>query len=88
MNQRDNSKNRKLLNFIYEENFEKNHDVFCEIIYRVKLGRRFRKNVKNFMFGRQLPYQIGSTSSRSITEVKQFRARSVLGWVTAWEHRV
>jgi hypothetical protein len=26
--------------------------------------------------------------SRPITEVKQRRARSVLGWVTAWEHRV
>jgi hypothetical protein len=29
-----------------------------------------------------------STGSRPITEVKQRRARSVLGWVTAWEHRV
>ena len=28
------------------------------------------------------------TSSRPITEVKQRWARSVLGWVTAWEHRV
>ena len=28
------------------------------------------------------------TSSHPITEVKQPRARSVLGWVTAWEHRV
>jgi hypothetical protein len=27
-------------------------------------------------------------SIRPITEVKQRRARSVLGWVTAWEHRV
>ena len=27
-------------------------------------------------------------SSRPITEVKQRRARIVLGWVTAWEHRV
>ena len=26
--------------------------------------------------------------SRPITEVKQSRARSVLGWVTAWEHRI
>jgi hypothetical protein len=26
--------------------------------------------------------------SRPITEVKQRRGRSVLGWVTAWEHRV
>jgi len=28
------------------------------------------------------------TSSRPITEVKQRWARLVLGWVTAWEHRV
>ena len=29
-----------------------------------------------------------STGSRSITKVKQHWARLVLGWVTAWEHRV
>ena len=34
------------------------------------------------------PYHVESTGSRSITEVKQRRARSVLGWVTAWEYRV
>ena len=34
------------------------------------------------------PYYVESTGSRPITEVKQRRARSVLGWVTAWEHRV
>ena len=28
------------------------------------------------------------TGSRPINEVKQRRARLVLGWVTAWEHRV
>ena len=37
---------------------------------------------------RQRPYHIENTSSRPITEVKQCWARSVLGWVTAWEHRV
>ena len=37
---------------------------------------------------RERPYHVASTCSRSITEVKQRRARSVLGWVTAWEHRV
>ena len=33
-------------------------------------------------------YHIENTGSRPITEVKQRRARLVLGWVTAWEHRV
>ena len=36
----------------------------------------------------QRPYHVKSTGSRPITEVKQRRARLVLGWVTAWEHRV
>ena len=34
------------------------------------------------------PYHVEHTGSRPITEVKQRRARSVLGWVTAWEYRV
>ena len=37
---------------------------------------------------RQRPYHVENTSSRPITEVKQRWARLVLGWVTAWEHRV
>ena len=37
---------------------------------------------------RQRPYHVGTTGSRSITKVKLCRARLVLGWVTAWEHRV
>ena len=37
---------------------------------------------------RQRPYRVESTGSRPITEVKQRRARLVLGWVTAWKHRV
>ena len=37
---------------------------------------------------RQRPYHVEYTSSRPITEVKQRWARLVLGWVTAWEHRV
>ena len=37
---------------------------------------------------RQRPYHVEYTSSRSITEVKQRRARLVLGWETAWEHWV
>ena len=36
----------------------------------------------------QRPYHVEHTSSRLITEVKQRWARLVLGWVTAWEHRV
>ena len=36
----------------------------------------------------QRPYHAEYTSSRPITEVKQRRAQSVLGWVTAWEHWV
>ena len=39
-------------------------------------------------FSRQRPYHVENTSSRPITEVKQRWARLVLGWVTAWEHRV
>ena len=34
------------------------------------------------------PYHVEYTGSRLITEVKQRRARLVLGWVTAWESRV
>ena len=37
---------------------------------------------------RQRPYHVESTASRPISEVKQRRARLVLGWETAWEHRV
>ena len=37
---------------------------------------------------RQRPYHAEYTGSRPITEVKQRRAWSVLGWVTAWEHQV
>ena len=36
----------------------------------------------------QRPCHVEHTSSRPITEVKQHWARLVLGWETAWEHRV
>ena len=36
----------------------------------------------------QRPYHAECTSSRPITEVKQHWALLVLGWETAWEHRV
>ena len=39
-------------------------------------------------YSRQRPYHVENTGSRPITEVKQRWARLVLGWVTAWEHRV
>ena len=41
-----------------------------------------------FVACRHRPYHVESTGSRLITEVKQRRARLVLGWMTAWEHRV
>ena len=34
------------------------------------------------------PHHIECTSSRLITEVKQYWAELVLGWVTAWEYSV
>ena len=34
------------------------------------------------------PYNVDSTSSRLIIEVKKHLARLVLGWVTAWEYLV
>ena len=42
---------------------------------------------KNDSF-RLRPYHAEYTGSRPITEVKQRRARLVLGWETAWEYRV
>ena len=44
---------------------------------------RFRNSCKCLR-----PYHAECTRSRPITEVKQRRARLVLGWVTAWEYRV
>ena len=43
---------------------------------------------KTAVFLQKRPYHGENTSFRSITEVKQHRGRLVLGWVTAWEHRV
>ena len=34
------------------------------------------------------PHHIECTSSRLITEVKQYWAELVLGWVTAWEYSI
>ena len=52
------------------------------------LFRFYRYNAKFWLAIHQRPYHVESTGSRPITEVKQRRARLVLGWVTAWEHRV
>ena len=37
---------------------------------------------------RQRPYHVECTASRPISEVKQRRVWLVLGWETAWEHRM
>ena len=51
---------------------------------RYKLNKTRRTHPKNCL----RPYHVENTGSRPITEVKQRRARLVLGWVTAWEYRV
>lgn len=60
------------------------------------VGRESREGVAGKMelswlrkvLERLRPYHVENTGSRPITEVKQRRARLVLGWVTAWEYRV
>jgi hypothetical protein len=49
--------------------------------------RRYKMSIKSTNICLR-PYHVEYTSSRPITEVKQRRARLVLGWVTAWEYRV
>ena len=46
------------------------------------------KWISTCSFFSQRPYHAECTSSRPITEVKQHWALLVLGWETAWEHRV
>ena len=54
-----------------------------------RLNNQQRVYICNFSLHlRQRPYHVENTGSRPITEVKQRRARLVLGWVTAWEHWV
>ena len=55
-----------------------NIDMFMKLVYSVKTG----------IYKCLQPYHVENTGSRLITEVKQRRARLVLGWVTAWEYRV
>ena len=52
------------------------------MIERARNSQRMSKNIS------QRPYHAECTSSRPITEVKQHWALLVLGWETAWEHRV
>ena len=52
------------------------------------IALRLVYNVPKMSFLRLRPYHVENTGSRLITEVKQRRARLVLGWVTAWEYRV
>ena len=56
---------------------------FDDVVHVIRLHEGYISSVC-----RQRPYHVESTGSRPITEVKQRRARLVLGWVTAWEHRV
>ena len=66
-----------------------NTNCVCPIHY---CRKRFITNVEwnpdSSVFRRLRPYHAECTGSRPITEVKQRRAGSVLGWVTAWEHPV
>ena len=51
--------------------------------------RQYEPNINtDYADFRLRPYHVENTGSRPITEVKQRRARLVLGWVTAWEYRV
>ena len=62
------------------------------LMNHLSLGLSFMDYCKELRFlnniARQRPYHAEYTGSRPITEVKQRRAWSVLGWVTAWEHQV
>jgi hypothetical protein len=72
-------------------------DIFPQLFlffFRIYSLFQRRCTIDPFKFDRfhksscQRPYHVEYTSSRPITEVKQRRAWSVLGWVTAWEHHV
>ena len=60
------------------------HIKRCALYYVKPLS----KYTKFDRLARQRPHHVESTSFRPITEVKQRWAQLVLGWVTAWEHRV
>ena len=67
-----------------EHNF--NDSLLIAVAY-VSVQSRSELGIIN-VIERLRPYHAECTGSRPITEVKQRRARSVLGWVTAWEHPV
>ena len=59
------------------------------IVYEHKLCKVYITNMHVYnLVDRLRPYHYEYTGSRPITEVKHSRARSVPGWVTAWEHLV
>jgi hypothetical protein len=60
----------------------------CNSFYILRMKKNSLKDQLFAFHTCQRPYHVEHTSSRPITEVKQHWARIVLGWETAWEHRV
>ena len=58
------------------------------IVFELFLSSYIYKRIDKGSYFRLRPYHAESTGSRPITEVKQSRACSVLGWVTAREQQV
>ena len=78
-----------MIDFIWEEFFVSLYDLNPKIVSsRTYLILCWFINPIFLLYLCQRPYHAEYTSSRPITEVKQRRAPSVLGWVTAWEHGV
>ena len=65
-----------------------NDNAISKSEYTGRLCDRFYKERFLALQPRLRPYHVEYTPSRPIWEVKQRRARLVLGWVTAWEYRV
>ena len=59
-----------------------------KLLFWLKCRYEEFKSIKIICDNRLRPHYVEYTGSRPITEVKQRRARSVLGWETAWEYRV
>jgi hypothetical protein len=62
--------------------------TFCVPIQHTYLTGAYYKYAYRDLSYCLRPYHVERTGSRPNTEVKQRRARPVLGWVTAWEYRV
>ena len=75
-------------NFLSSYKFKMFDKVF--VIWNFTTRLRFFFDIKLVCAAKhcQRPYHAENTGSRPITEVKQHRERSVLGWVTTWEHRL